>query len=243
MREAEFDTYLRSCDLADKTRQLRGYALKRIEKAHDVDLDTEFDRDGMESLLRRLSYSAADARAGLANPSKLDIDGDKLKSHLAWYRSHAMSYLRFRGGVAPVVAADVIEDATTITEELLEEAVGWTFRLEKDLQTALRLALADLEPGLKIIDGGVERRVEAGFIDITARDASGVLTVIELKADIARPEAVAQILAYMGCLAEETGEAVRGILVAADHHARVVHAAKAIGNLSLKRYRFRFGFD
>lgn len=58
-----------------------------------------------------------------------------------------------------------------------------------------------------------------------------------------RPEAIAQILAYMGCLAEETGEAVRGILVAGDHHPRVVHAARALPNLDLKRYRFRFDFE
>jgi endonuclease len=47
----------------------------------------------------------------------------------------------------------------------------------------------------------------------------------------------------MGCIAEETGEAVRGILVAGDHHPRVKLAARAIPNLTLKKYRYRFEFE
>jgi len=42
-----------------------------------------------------------------------------------------------------------------------------------------------LEPGLEIIDGGKEPITEAGKIDITARDASGKLVVVELKAGAA----------------------------------------------------------
>ena len=47
----------------------------------------------------------------------------------------------------------------------------------------------------------------------------------------------------MGCIAAETGENVRGILVASGHHARVSHAARAVPNLSLKRYRFKLDFE
>jgi RecB family endonuclease NucS len=74
-------------------------------------------------------------------------------------------------------------------------------------------------------------------------DKDDVWTVIELKAGTARPDAIAQILGYMGCVASERGGRVRGILVASDHSARVVFAANAVPNLSLKKYRYRFDFE
>ena len=52
----------------------------------------------------------------------------------------------------------------------LEASTETTFRLERDLQNALRRNIAELERGLSIIDDGKERKVPAGFIDITARD-------------------------------------------------------------------------
>lgn len=244
VQEDAFEEYMTNKELAEKTKEQRGYALKRIEKAHKIDLDDEYARDQMSSILKLFSYSAADDRAKRPNPTKMDIDADKLLSHLRWYKTHLADYARFKGGLpqndAPSGSAD---DAEELTEDILEEAVGKTFALEKDLQRALRANLAQLEEGLRVEDGGSERRVEAGFIDILARDASGVLTVIELKSETARPEAVAQILAYMGCIAEETGQPVRGILVAGDHHPRVGYAARAIPNLTLKKYRYRFEFE
>jgi len=50
--------------------------------------------------------------------------------------------------------------------------------LERDLQAALRNQIQQIEPGMTIIDEGVERRVDSGFIDITARDSSGALCYI-----------------------------------------------------------------
>ena len=244
MQDAAFGAYMTSKPLAPKTREQRLYALKRIERAHSLNLDQEYERDGMKSILDLFSYRAADDRARRPNPTRLDIDADKLLSHLRWYKTHLTDYARFRGGVLDVALADQAEEEVEgLTEDLLEQAVGKTFALEKDLQDALRANLGQLEEGLVVDDGGNERRVDAGFIDILARDRSGMLTVIELKAETARPEAVAQILAYMGCLAAETGEVVRGILIAADHHPRVGFAARAIPNLLLRKYRFRFDFE
>ncbi len=241
MQEAAFQAYMRNRELADRTRAQRLYALKRIEKFHAVDLDAEFDRDDMRDLLDRFSYSAADERAGRPNPSKLDIDQDKLLTHLRWYRSHLTDYRRFRGG-GEVEASDAPVDGVLLSENVLEEAVGKTFGLERDLQSALRANIDQLEEGLTVADGGSETKVEAGFIDILARDRHGVLTAIELKAETSRPDAIAQILSYMGCLAEREPQ-IRGILVAGDHHPRVVQAARAIPNLSLKKYRYRFEFE
>lgn len=245
MQDRAFDDYMRSRNLADKTRTQRAYALKRIERAQGVDLDSEFERDQLAGLLKQFEYTAADARVKRPNPSKLDIDIDKLPTQMPWYRSHLVDYIRFKGGQPRGVDGDTATggEPSAILDELIEEAVGRTFALEKDLQSALRANLGDLEAGLVVEDGGNERKVEAGFIDILARDKAGILTVIELKAEVSRPDAVTQILAYMGCIAAETGESVRGILVASDHHPRVAHAARAIPNLTLKKYRFKYEFD
>jgi hypothetical protein len=118
-----------------------------------------------------------------------------------------------------------------------------TFSLERDLQRALRSNIEQLEPGLKILDGGRERTTEAGRIDILAADAQGSLVIIELKAGEASPEAVTQILAYMGSLADSEKRSVRGILVAGDFHQRVLFASRAVSNLELRRYTFHFGFS
>ena len=128
-------------------------------------------------------------------------------------------------------------------DEIVIDAEEITFGLERDLQSALRTNIDQLETCLKIIDDGKERITEAGRIDITAQDTKGDIVVIELKAGTAGPDVVAQILAYMGTVAEATNQAVRGILVAGDFHKRVILASRAISNLELKRYSFQFKFD
>jgi hypothetical protein len=138
-------------------------------------------------------------------------------------------------------ASEVLPDASESEEAIEAEEI--TFGLERDLQSALRANITRLEPGLTIIDDGKERVTEAGRIDITARDADGAIVVIELKAGTAQPAVVAQILAYMGTIAESDGKQVRGILVAGDFHKRVVLASRAIPNLTLKKYSFQFRFD
>jgi Predicted nuclease of the RecB family len=138
-------------------------------------------------------------------------------------------------------ATEVLPDSSE--DEELIEAEEITFGLERDLQSALRANIDQLEPGLKITDDGRERVTEAGRIDITATDSKGTIVVIELKAGTAAPEVVAQVLAYMGTLAEVDNKPVRGILVAGDFHKRVVLASRAISNLELKKYSFQFKFD
>lgn len=142
-------------------------------------------------------------------------------------------------GVLPETSEDVDADE----DEDVIEAEEITFGLERDLQMALRANIEQLEPGLKIIDGGKERVTEAGRIDITATDPNGTIVVIELKAGMASPESVAQILAYMGTIAESENKPVRGILVAGDFHKRVLFASRAISTLALKKYSFQFKFD
>jgi hypothetical protein len=128
-------------------------------------------------------------------------------------------------------------------QEELEDAAELTFGLERDLQSALRADLGQLEPGLRAIDGGRERVTDSGRVDITAMDDGGNVVAIELKAGIAQPESVTQVLAYMASLAEAENKPVRGILVAGDFHKRVSAAARAVNNLSLKKYAFKFAFE
>jgi endonuclease len=60
------------------------------------------------------------------------------------------------------------------------------------------LNIEQLEPGLKIADGGSEKIVPSGRIDITCEDQAGKTVVIELKAGTAARDAIAQILSYLG---------------------------------------------
>lgn len=123
------------------------------------------------------------------------------------------------------------------------DAKGITFGLERDLQQALRGNIGQLEPGLTIVDNGGERTTEAGRIDITARDGSGRLVAVELKAGTARPDAVTQLAAYMGALAESGEKGARGILVAGEFHRNIVLAARAIPDLTLRKYTVEFRFE
>ncbi len=154
-----------------------------------------------------------------------------------YQNKHINPYFRFHG---QELSDDQAEEMPEIQKSDDPEQIK--FSLERDLQRALRINIEQLEPGLKIIDDGDERSVAAGRIDITAEDDKGQLVVIELKAGTAQSDAITQVLSYMGSIDAE-GRPVRGILVAHDFHGRVVHAAKAVPNLSLKAYAFQFSFE
>jgi len=132
-----------------------------------------------------------------------------------------------------------------------EEAVELTFNIERDLQRVLRDNIGQLESGLKIIDGGIEKKVPTGKIDITAEDRNGVAVVIELKIGEADRKAIGQILGYMGDLhvdkkrtgADQSAKGVRGILVAKDFSLSAIASARVVPSLQLKKYNFKFTFE
>ena len=140
-------------------------------------------------------------------------------------------------------AIDLLELEDDVDLENDSDSEEITFGLERDLQSALRGDITQLEPGLTIIDGNSERLTEAGRVDITARDDHGTVVVIELKAGAARPAIIAQIMAYIGAIQNEETEPVRGIIVAGDFNPRVILAARAIANLELRQYSFKFSFE
>jgi RecB family endonuclease NucS len=127
------------------------------------------------------------------------------------------------------------------TDELIEASEA-AFGLERDLQLALRYNIQQIEPGLQIIDDGKEHTTDAGRIDITAKDEKDTIVVIELKAGTAVPESLTQLLAYMGSFSKQEHKQVRGILIAGDFHPRIVYAARAVPNVQLRRYCFKFTF-
>jgi hypothetical protein len=141
------------------------------------------------------------------------------------------------------LAQKALNERLLANDPLGIEAAEATFGLERDLQAALRSNIEQLEPGLHVIDGGKERTTEAGRIDITARDAAGTTVAIELKAGMARLEALTQLLAYVGVMAGEEQRPPRGILMAEDFHPRIVFGARAVPSIQLWRYRFKFTFE
>jgi len=212
----------------------------RVE-GHHGDLDEHFAKDRMESLIRQLTYSTNDKHHNRPNPSKIPFEGD-IRNNLASYRDAVKRYRKFRD--------DLTDDGQSApfreggSAETAEEEVGQRIGLERDMQAALRIEIEQLESGLTIIDDGAERSVDSGFIDITARDESGVTVVIELKAGVAGQRAVGQILSYMGDVtAEEEGCRVRGILVASNFDSKAKAAARMVPSLILRKYRVKFMFS
>jgi hypothetical protein len=216
--------------------------LRRIESSYG-DLDALYAEDGLSSLLKGLTYSTNDARTGAPNPSPMPIDGD-LRSGLATLRSAVNKYLRFRQEVVRAAIPEALDDDSTgaVETTAIGEARELTFSLERDLQAALRTSVDQLEPGLRIVDGGREYTVPSGRIDILAEDPSGAQVVIELKAVRATRDAVAQTLAYMGDIAQGTDKHVRGILVAPEFDAKATSAASVVPTLRLVVYGFTFTF-
>lgn len=213
---------------------------KRVEEKYG-DLDAHYDEDRLETVITALNYSKADQRAGKSNPTLLVINGDPYNV-LASFKSAITTYRRFRdeGGEEEVLHQEMAELAG---EAVKQKKEGNLFGLEKQMQAALRMEIDQLETGLKIIDGGTEKSVNSGSIDILAEDQSGAIVVIELKAGMAKREAIGQITGYMGdMVVEEPGTSVRGILVAADFDKSSRAAARVIPTLRLTSYRMHFDF-
>jgi hypothetical protein len=140
------------------------------------------------------------------------------------------------------LALRVLKTAVSVVERGMKpDSVEGRFGVESDLQRALRVQIEQLEPGLKIIDGGRERTLETGRVDILAEDREQNTVVIELKTDESDDRDVGQILRYMGELATSAKQ-VRGILVVGAFSQRARTAASQVNNLRLREYRYNFVF-
>jgi RecB family endonuclease NucS len=188
-------------------------------------------------IINELRYSRQDQRNNRSNETRIPFDGDAY-NNLASYRDAIRRYKRFLEDDTEV--QEIVEQTI---EELPEPIANQQIGLEKDMQAAIRLNIEQLEPGLRITDGGRERSVDTGFIDIMASDSQGVPVVIELKTGVAGQRAVAQILSYIGSVMDEEDiDDVRGMLVASDFDRKARAAAKVVPTLTLVRYQFSFQF-
>ncbi len=236
MQNQNYENWLKSQNYQTGTITAQMYRSGRVEE-HCGDLDEHYKSDKFESLMDELKYSNQDRRNNRPNETKIPFKGDSY-NNLASYRNAIERYKRF------------LEDETEIAEveeqqieELPEAIAQQQIGLEKDMQAAIRLNIEQLESGLTITDGGRERAVETGRIDIVAKDAEGIPVVIELKTGVAGKNAVAQILSYIGSVMdEESIDDVRGILVASDFDRKARAAARVVPALTLVRYQFSFKF-
>lgn len=203
----------------------RQFPLKSWVRNNLVDLPTGIDPDSQTSHTVRGRLKQVGWRMEITATEVFVIRPDENGSF-----DYAINYI-----------SDIKEEVATETTET-EEALEMTFGLEKDLQAALRKNIESLEKGLTIIDNGKERSTEAGRIDITAKDSKNRIVVIELKATDAKPEVIAQILAYMETIKTEDKVDVRGIIVASGFPDRVKLAARQISNLQLVQYSFMFSY-
>ena len=239
MKEADYRQWLENRDYQEKTIKMQIYRAKRVEKFHG-DFDKHYTQDQMANAIEELEYSTDDRRRNRPNPSKIPFKGD-IYNNLASYRRATVRYKKFRDeiGDGELETSRSKEAGGAVS---VEEVPGQRMGLERDLQIALRSKIEQLEPGLTVIDDGAERSVDSGFIDITAQDSSGKTIVIELKTGVAGQRAVAQILSYMGDVAEEDSD-VRGILVASGFDAKALAASRMVPSLILRKYSVRFAFS
>lgn len=238
MREEAFKSWLAKAH-SENTVKTAFYRLKKVEIDYG-DLDKIYDEGKFDELDLSLTYSKSDENSGKPNPSKIEI-ANRVRETLTELRTSVRKYRSFREQEADDTTEAAIEIAGQIIKERRE---GRTFELEVYLQRFLREEIEQLEPGLKIIDGGSERSVASGEIDILAIDGKDQFVVIELKRDLARRETIGQIMGYVGdIMEEEATTSVRGIIVAGDFDKSCRSALLAIPNLSLKRYRYNFQFD
>jgi hypothetical protein len=161
------------------------------------------------------------------------------KTHYAWYKS------KIKTGeiVVPGFASQTSEESPADQIEAeVEESIEASVSLERDLHSYLAARVSEIESGLTLVESGVEYQIEAGRIDLLARDVNKYLVVVELKAGKAKDSALGQLLGYVGCLSGSEAN-VRGILVASSFDSRVIFAARGLPNVKLVRYQLSFNLE
>lgn len=220
----------------------------RVEENYG-NLDDHFGRGTLQSVIDELSYSTEDERRGKPNPSKIPFQGNT-RNNLQSYKNAVVRYRKFLTGweradtEAPLVN---LAQPKPMGKEVVtaEVPMAQRFSLERDMQVMLRRNIASLGQTLTIIDEGIERSVDSGFIDITCHDSfDASFVVVELKSDKADSRAIGQILGYMGDLSdEEENQKIKGILIAHDFDKRAKAAARVVPSLTLMKYSVAFKFD
>jgi hypothetical protein len=239
---ADYSQWLKAQQYSESTQSAQLFRVKKVEESYG-NLDDHFKSGTYQEIIDNFQYSAKDERMNKPNPSKLKFDGN-IRHNLQDYKNAVVRYRKFLNDKdftnnSTGKSLDSLGELTT--EQFIQEKQQ-RFSLERDMQAALRKNIKSLDPSIKIIDDGAERSVKTGFIDITCEDTEAIV-VVELKAGMADSRAIGQILGYIGdLLVEEDGRKIKGILVAHDFDERCKAAARAVSNLTLKKYSIEFKF-
>jgi endonuclease len=194
-----------------------------------------------ESTKRQIIEMVKAGRSNLGIARRLNVTPGQVASIKAHVTMGTYDAQARRGGLE----SDTIDATTDAFEEQeeIDEAVGASFSLERDLEIAICDNLSQLEDGLILIDRQQDTRA-SGRTDIVAKDREGSLVVIELKAGTAADVALTQIVSYMKNIREKhSAKFIRGILVAYDFSPRLIDSADMIPNLELVKYSYNFTFQ
>ena len=95
MREHDFRVWMDESGNAPSTTQTRTSGIRRVERDEGIDVDEEFQKDGMKSLLELFRYTSNDTRANRPNPTKLKIATESLQRDISWFAGHLRKYRDF----------------------------------------------------------------------------------------------------------------------------------------------------
>ncbi len=70
-------------------------AISNIEKAENIDIDKEFQNDGMASISKLYSYSKQDKETNRPNPTKVALTKPTVYSTLSDHKTALNHYVRF----------------------------------------------------------------------------------------------------------------------------------------------------
>lgn len=155
MRKDEFERYLKEQELDGGTIASYLSSCKRLEKS-EGDLDDHFDRDRIDDLIDRLSYSAEDERSGRSPRHKIQIGGNKAKIS-AILKRVANSYREFR-----LEGDDSVREQGQAPAAPIQEATGFDHPLNTILYgpPGTGKTYATARRCVDICDGTVERSSE-----------------------------------------------------------------------------------
>jgi len=158
--------------------------------------------------------------------------------NLTKFAEELQNFLTVSSGPSIAVSDATVEDATAFAMELHRQA----FLVKNWPQTELGKEY-DIyeEDGQKV---GEQYETDTGPLDILAvRKDKKELLVVELKKGRASDAVVGQVLRYMGYVSEElaeTGQTVRGAIIALDDDQRIRRALAVAPNVSFYRYQVSF---
>ena len=128
-------------------------------------------------------------------------------------------------------------------EPIAQPGAHGEFAYETDLRNYLAKNLDSVELGLRVYEDegitGIEFPVGGRFIDILATDVDGGLVVVELKVSRGYDRVVGQLMRYVAWIKKnlaETGQRVRGIIVAREISADLLLACSMVPDVELFEY-------